>query len=436
MKNKKIKKILVIIVAILLVAVAGFSTMYILNKDSNNTVDFSNYKETTVSKATTIKKEGVYNITGDVEGQILVDAKDANVKLVLENANITTTSSPSIYVKNAKSVYIEVKGENTLKGEATTDLNGIIYSKSDLTLQGDGTLNITSNLDGIVSKDNLKILSGTYVITADDDGIVGKDSVYVKDGKITINSKHDGIKASNEKSGSIKIEGGEFNITTGDSTDTSKDSPSMKGIKASGDIEITSGTFTIKSQDDAIHSNSNIKISGDKFTINTEDDGIHADSLLEINGGTFTINAHEGLEATYVKINDGTINISASDDGINAAQKTKDYTPTVEINGGSITIKMGEGDTDGIDSNGNLYINGGTINITGNSPFDYDGEAKYTGGKMIVNGEETTTITNQFMGGGMNPGGMNKNGMNSDNGATPPTDGGQNGGPRGRGPRG
>ena len=62
---------------------------------------------------------------------------------------------------------------------------------------------------------------------------------------------------------------------------------------------------------------------------------------------------------------------------------------------------MGQGDTDAIDSNGSLYINGGTLNITANSPFDYDGEAKLNGGTLIVNGEETTTITNQF-GGGMN----------------------------------
>jgi len=67
---------------------------------------------------------------------------------------------------------------------------------------------------------------------------------------------------------------------------------------------------------------------------------------------------------------------------------------------------MGQGDTDGIDSNGNIYINGGTVNITGNSPFDYDGEAKYNGGTIIVNGQTTNSITNQFMGGGMRNGGM------------------------------
>ena len=78
----------------------------------------------------------------------------------------------------------------------------------------------------------------------------------------------------------------------------------------------------------------------------------------------------------------------------------------VDVNGGTTTINMGQGDTDGVDSNGGIYINGGTLNINAQSPFDYDGEAKYNGGTMIINGEETTTITNQFMGGpGGNPGG-------------------------------
>ena len=93
-----------------------------------------------------------------------------------------------------------------------------------------------------------------------------------------------------------------------------------------------------------------------------------------------------------------------------SGNKSNDYSVTVEINGGNITINMGQGDTDGIDSNGNIYINGGTINITGQSPFDYDGEAKLSGGTLIVNGSETTSITNQMMGGGGMMGGNPRGG--------------------------
>ena len=260
--------------------------------------------------------------------------------------------------------------------------------------------------------------------------------MYVKDGNITITSSHDGIKASNEKTGTIKIEGGTFNITTGsgakvttktgdfDNDKSDSSSISTKGIKAVGNIEISGGEFTINSEDDCIHSNSDIKITGGTFTLNSSDDGIHADGKIDISGGKYEITASEGIEATYILISNGDINISASDDGINATNKSTNYSVTVEITGGNITIKMGSGDTDGIDSNGNLYIKGGTVNITCNSPFDYDGEGKKTGGTVIVNGEETDTLTNQIMGG---PGGMNGN-MPSDNGQN------NNGRPSGGGP--
>ena len=72
----------------------------------------------------------------------------------------------------------------------------------------------------------------------------------------------------------------------------------------------------------------------------------------------------------------------------------------MEINGGTITIAMGSGDTDGIDSNGNLIINGGTVDITGNSPYDFDGQGQYNGGTLIVNGSQVDSLSNQFMGGG------------------------------------
>ena len=104
----------------------------------------------------------------------------------------------------------------------------------------------------------------------------------------------------------------------------------------------------------------------------------------------------------------------------NATNKSTDYSVKVEINGGDLTINMGQGDTDGIDSNGDLTITGGTINVTGQSAFDYDGTLTHTGGTLIINGEETNEITNQF-GGGMNN--MGRGGQMPNDGNTPPSDG-------------
>ena len=133
--------------------------------------------------------------------------------------------------------------------------------------------------------------------------------------------------------------------------------------------------------------------------MNVGDDGIHGTSVVQIDGGQFTINAAECIEGTYIRINDGTFDLSSSDDGINAAKKSDSYTPTVEINGGTINITMSAGDTDGIDSNGNIIINGGTISVSGNSTFDYDGTAQFNGGTIYCNGQQVTEIPNQMMGG-------------------------------------
>ena len=164
----------------------------------------------------------------------------------------------------------------------------------------------------------------------------------------------------------------------------------------------------VKSGKDGIHCENDddltlgsIYIEDGTFDITASGDGIQGITTLTIDGGTFKISAVEGLEGTYVIINDGLVSISSSDDGINATSKSTAYTVCIEINGGNINISMGQGDTDAIDSNGNLYIGGGTINITAQSPFDYDGTGVLNGGTVYVNGSQVTTLTNQMMGGGM-----------------------------------
>ncbi len=209
-------------------------------------------------------------------------------------------------------------------------------------------------------------------------------------------------------------------------------SPSGHAIVCKDNMTISGGTFDITSGEDGINTNDSLTISDGTFDITSGDDAVHTDGTLLIDSGTFNISAAEGLEGTVVIINDGDITISASDDGINAAQKSDELSPYVEINGGTIDITMGAGDTDGIDSNGDIIINGGVISINGQSTCDYDGKAELNGGTLILNGEESDTIPNQFAGGEGFPGKFPGNGELPE-GFDPSSDGGFPGGDRPQG---
>ena len=403
MNQERKDKKKIVIICICLIAIIGIITCIILTLNNNKSTTTKKNNTTKSKSIESITKGGTYKLSGNYEC-VNINTSE-KVELDLDGANITCDGAPAINVEEGN-LSIVLNGKNSITSTTTESLDGAIYSKDDITFSGDGSIEIKSNYDAIVSKDSLVINGGTYTINSDDDGIRGKDIVDITNGTFNITTVGDAIKATNDEDatlGNVKISGGTFNIkTTG--TDTAK------GIKAESLIEISDGTFDINTSDDSIHSNGNITINGGTYTINSKDDGTHADGLVEMNDGTFKIDSSEGIEGTYVKINGGDINISASDDGINATNKSTNYDVSVEINGGNLTIKMGQGDTDGIDSNGTLYINGGTINITAQSPFDYDKEAKYTSGTMIINGEKTTTITNQMMGGG--PMGNNRGQMN------------------------
>ncbi len=339
-------------------------------RDLTQTADLSEATNYTVSdsKTITITKAGVYHISGSAsDATIVVNASsDDKVQIVLDGVNITNTDFPCIYVKQADKVFVTLVGENTLSvtGSFTTDgdtnTDGVIFSKDDLVLNGTGSLTVNSTDNGIVCKDDIKVTGGNYTITASSKAFEANDSIRVADGTFTLEAGADGLHAENDDDDTLGY----------------------------------------------------IYIGGGSFTIQAGDDGIHANSLVQIDGGSFTISAAECIEGTYIQINDGTFALSSWDDAINAAKKSSAYTtPTVEINGGDITITMSAGDTDGIDSNGDIIVNGGTINITGNSSFDYDGSAQYNGGTIIVNGEQLSAIPNQMMGGGMGGrgqmGGMN-----------------------------
>lgn len=403
----------------------------------------------------TITAEGTYVLSGTLsDGQIVVNApKEADVRLVLNNVSITCTSSAAIYVSQADKVIISLPENttNTLTDKNPSqdaegnDITAAVYSKESLTINGSGILNVNANNnDAITSKDTLKITGGTLNINSVDDGLTGKDRVLIRDGIINIECNGDGIKSTNTESDSgyfymeggtltikagndgvqaetsMLITGGTIDITTGggsanatsktdnngfgggrffptnpDSTDSSADSESMKGLKASYYIDITGGTITFDTEDDSIHSGDTVRIAGGTITATSGDDGVHADSVLEISGGKIDITkSYEGLEAQKITISGGDTSVVSSDDGINAAGGTDSLTgrPTqdsfnsansavIEITGGQVIVNASG---DGIDSNGTLTISGGTVIVSG--PTDSGNGAFDTDGTFIING--------------------------------------------------
>lgn len=153
-------------------------------------------------------------------------------------------------------------------------------------------------------------------------------------------------------------------------------------------IVIDGARVKINSSDDAIHTNSgNVLIKGGTLDLTTLDDGIHADELVKIDGGEITVNgSYEGIEGAYVEIGGGTIYITASDDGINAASDDESVNEHIIISGGTITV---DASGDGIDSNGTIYVTGGTLIVYGpttgaDTGLDADGGILIDGGNVFV----------------------------------------------------
>jgi len=341
------------------------SSIKISLKDSYST---SNSSSVNINGDTvTISDEGTYILTGNLtNGQIIVNADDSSkVRLVFDNVNINCNTGAAIYVKNADKVFITLAPDsiNSLSNADDfvsvddNNIDSVIFSKSVLTLNGNGSLSINAVYGhGITSKDDLKFAGGTYVVSAASSALSGKDSVRIADGEFNITAGKDGIHSEN--------------------TDN----------KEKGFIYISGGNFIINADSDGLDSSALMQIDGGTFNIAAADDAFHSDTDLIVNGGDIDIStSYEGMEGQTLTINDGTINLCSTDDGFNAAGNES---CGITINGGIIYINA---DGDGIDSNGNLAVNGGEIYISGptsndDGPLDYNGNAKITNGIVVAAG--------------------------------------------------
>lgn len=316
----------------------------------------------------------------------------------------------------------------------TAGKDGIHAENSDDTTLGfvyvaDGTFDISAEGDGMSAGSYMKVKDGTFDIVSGGGSENAQNLTSDSWGDFMGGGMNGGMgpgmgggmgggrpgQYSVQPQSTAQSQSANQSQTTSSTTETYDSSTSIKAMKASGDLIIDGGTFTIDSADDAVHSNASITVNGGTFQIASGDDGFHADETLTISAGTIEITeSYEGLEALDIKVIGGDIKLVASDDGLNAAGGM-DSSGTGGVRGGdqfggrggmggggmssnsngSIVISGGDlyvnASGDGIDANGYLEITGGYTVVVGptrgdTATLDYDTSATITGGTFIGTG--------------------------------------------------
>ena len=411
------KKWLISIMAVATLLLAGSALAdgsITLSPDGSTSTDASVLID---GQTVTITQEGTYQIAGTLDdGALIVESgENAKITLVLGSVSIKNTTGAAIQIATADDVTIELEEgtTNVLQSGEEVDIatateseeasGGALQSKADLKIKGKGSLTVLGYLNnGIHCTKDLKIKNGNISVTALGHGIKGKKSVTVSGGTVTVTSGKDGItsdETENEEKGFVTIEGGEIIITSAgdgvsaettltvtggvisiisgggsanaqqktdnmrgwwdfDNSASDDDSASCKGLKAGKALVISGGSITIDAQDDALHTDGDMTISGGECILSTGDDGAHADLSLTVLDGKITVlTSYEGLEANQITLAGGDLDITASDDGINA-------------NGGSDGFSGGFGDGFGGGRGGMGGSFGGRRNDTNNQGGD------------------------------------------------------------------
>lgn len=393
----------------------------------------------------TVTAAGTYVVTGKAtDAQVIVDLEEKGlVRLVLSGMDLTCTDSAPIYVKRAdRTVIVLAAGTENFVTDGSSyvlddgeagEPDAAIFSKDDLTINGNGSLVVRANYkNGILSKDQLKIVSGDITVEAVNDAVRGRDCVAVSNATLTLSAGADGIQSTNDEDaakGFVDIQGGALHITAGadgiqaettlrvadaevvvtagggstfapnqaaassfaaptaaemnDAATSaifaaSAASSSAKGLKAAGSVFVEGGVIRIDSADDALHAHDAICVSAGDLELTSGDDGLHADATIEITGGSIDVTgSYEGIEAAVITIAGGDIHVTADDDGLNVAGG----------NDGSAAAGPRGADAFMVNENNRLYIDGGYVAIeAGGDGVDCNGRVFMTGGTVIVHG--------------------------------------------------
>lgn len=385
----------------------------------------------------TISQSGTYILTGTLaDGQIVVDTDTADeVRLVLSGVALACADSAALVVRRAAKVYLTLaegtqnvlSSDKAYGAEAIAEgLDGVICSRADLTVNGDGALRVTgAYTHGIVSRGSLVITGGSLDITANGLGLYGKDCVKVKSGSFVLHTQGGAVQSGNAKEaglGYIYIQSGRFDITAaadgiqaqsalridsgelcvqagGGSGASMQENAGARGLKAGGTLEIYGGNINLDSVDDSLHTDGDLYISDGTLSAASGRRGLHANGTVYIRGGAVTVTrSSNAIQGNAIAIEGGTITLTAMDDGLHATGGSEisagsaDYSAAaqrfIRISGGSISI---DACGDGIDSNGDVHITGGTTFVSGpeearDGALDYGGYAVVTGGTFVAVG--------------------------------------------------
>ena len=250
---------------------------------------------------------------------------------------------------------------------------------------------------GVAALDVIEITAGNVQVTSTGNGAIytnhlGEADAYTA---VCLNSE-----------GNIDISGGTITTTSSGSAGKGLNCPGELTIGSPDvgpEINITttgqrllvsgSGQNAKYAEAKAIKSTNSVIINQGNITISSSDDGIKSELMIEINGGNILLsNSKEGFEAPYININNGTVHIYATDDCINGTYGNggeQNDGSMVQINGGYVMVSTTGGD--GLDSNGDMELNGGTIIVHGppSAPevgMDFNGTCEVNGGFLVVSG--------------------------------------------------
>lgn len=397
----------------------------------------------------TITEEATYIVSGELtDGKIVVETPDtAKLQIVFNGVNITSESFAPLYILEADKVFLTLAEgtKNTLTNGGSftaiddNNVDATLFSKQDLTINGSGSLTISSpSGHGIVCKDDLVITGGSYEVNSASHGIEANDSVRITNASFTIDTGKDAIHSENNDDSSkgfvyiskgtvinaasegdgitagayMQIVDGTIDLLVGGgSENASKEhSDSFGGFMGGGRPGGMSGGFnhgnmqsdnmqnttttTTTTEDTGtsmkgLKSENSLLISGGNITINSADDSIHSNNSVAINGGNFeiasgddAIHAEENLTVTA-----GEINISESYEGLEALH--------IEVTGGNISLVASD---DGLNAAGGTDQSGftggrdgmfgggkpGGNGMNGGMSSNSNGSIKVLGGKLYI----------------------------------------------------